>query len=214
VILRHAKLPWTEHDLTDLPEPERSAEAERLRAAARDTPFDIAHPPLLRLTLLRLAPDHHRLLVGNHHILLDGWSTGLLVRELFALYAAAGGGTPAPLATAPYRTFLRWLAGRDRAAADAAWRAALDGLEAPTLLAPDAGSVVPAPPRETVVDLGAELTVRLEAAGRAAGITPSTLVQGAWALLLRQITGREDVVLGATLNGRPDELPGAERTSG
>ena len=83
--------------------------------------------PLLRVSLVGMGPERHRLVISNHHILLDGWSMPVLLDELFRLYR---GETLAPAPS--YRTYLAWLAGQDREGARAAWAAALAGLEEPS----------------------------------------------------------------------------------
>ena len=105
---------------------------EEIVAQERAEHFDLATPPLIRFTLIRLAAEQHRLLLTSHHILMDGWSTPVLIRELLALYANRGDGGSLPPVTR-YRDYLRWIAAQDRAAALAAWREALAGLEEPTL---------------------------------------------------------------------------------
>ncbi|MBW4716879.1 non-ribosomal peptide synthase/polyketide synthase [Saccharothrix sp. SC076] len=179
--------------VTDSPD---AAEEDKAR-------FDLAAPPLLRITLQRTG-DGHRLLVTNHHLLLDGWSTPLLVRELFRRYA----GGP-PVRRTPYRDYLRWLADQDHEAALAAWRSALSGVDGPTLVAPP-GDRPPVRPDQAQVELSAELTGRLDAWARTAGVTPNTVVQVVWALVLGGLTGRTDVVFGTTVSGRPPQLPGVE----
>ena len=93
-----------------------------------------AQAPLIGLTLLKLGPERHTLALTCHHILLDGWSMPVVVRELLALYRADSNeaGLPEPV---PYERHLAWLARQDREAARTAWSRALDGLAAPTLLA-------------------------------------------------------------------------------
>ncbi|MCK2220947.1 amino acid adenylation domain-containing protein [Actinomadura sp. ATCC 31491] len=200
VIAARAALRWDEADLTG---GDAAEVIERDRRAA----FDLAAPPLVRFTLVRQAPDRHLLLVANHHLVLDGWSLHLLLRELFDLYGGAE-----PLPAPPFKDHLAWLAGRDAEAARAAWRDHLAGLAEPTLVAgPAAG---PGPVREVVAELPAELTGRLAALARASRATLSMVVQTAWALVLGTLTGRDDVVLGTTVSGRPAELPGAERLVG
>ncbi|PWS52786.1 non-ribosomal peptide synthetase, partial [Streptomyces sp. FT05W] len=137
-------VPLEELDLTgaDAPGPVEDRLAAFL-AADRTRRFDLATPPLMRFTLVRTAPDRHRLVMTSHHILLDGWSMPLLVRELFELYAHHGDDSTLPR-VAPYRTYLAWLAQQDRAAALDVWRTALAGIEAPTLLAGRGGTDVPA----------------------------------------------------------------------
>ncbi|MGW0425415.1 condensation domain-containing protein, partial [Streptomyces sp. NPDC003015] len=121
LVLREVELPWQEHDLAALPAAEQQREAARLTAADRDRPFDLGRPPLLRFTVLRLSADHVRLVMTNHHILLDGWSLPVLLKELMALYDARGDAAVLPRVR-PYRDYLTWLGTRDRDAARDAWR--------------------------------------------------------------------------------------------
>ncbi|MFI6406277.1 non-ribosomal peptide synthase/polyketide synthase [Streptomyces sp. NPDC050548] len=203
VVPRTAVLPWRQLDLADEP-----GEWERLLVQERRR-FDPEHPPLLRLLLARLGPDRHRLVLSHQHLLLDGWSLPLLTAELWARYE---GRTPA--APAPYREHLRLLAAQDPAASTAAWAEALGGLAEPTRLAPvdpDRAAVVPS---THTVELDPDRTAELEAFARRRGVTVNTLVQAAWGVLLGRLTGRTDVVFGATVAGRSPELAGAESMIG
>ena len=95
--------------------------------ADRRERFDLAAPPLMRFALIRLAAERHRLLISNHHLLMDGWSAPILVREWLRAYAAGGSVASLPRVT-PYREYLAFIAGQDRAAGLAAWRETLAGL--------------------------------------------------------------------------------------
>ncbi|WEV24180.1 amino acid adenylation domain-containing protein [Streptomyces sp. 71268] len=198
---------WRQRDLRAEPDP--FAALARLAEADRVERFDLDRPPLLRFTLARVAPDRHRLLFTSHHLLMDGWSAPLLLTDLFAAYAHQ----PLP-ARRPYADYLRWLAGRDEQAALAAWRRALAGLERPTLVAPAAGTAVAAVPGESELTLSARATAAADSTARAVGVTLSTLVRTAWGLVLGQLTGRDDVVFGAAVSGRPPELAGVESMIG
>ncbi|RSS46142.1 non-ribosomal peptide synthetase [Streptomyces sp. WAC08241] len=210
-------VPLEQYDLTT-PDDGRTVE-ERVRAflaADRTRRFDLTTPPLMRFSLLRTGPGHHRLVMTSHHILLDGWSMPILVRELFELYAHRGDDLTLPRVT-PYRTYLAWLAGQDGAAALDAWRTALAGIEAPTLLAGRGATEAARPdelPETLVLELDAVTSERLRATARAHRLTLNTLVQGAWGLLLSRLTGRDDVLFGTTVSGRPPELPGVESMIG
>ncbi len=109
VVPHTVDIPWQDVDLGGLDAAERDRRAERLTDADRHTRFDLARPPLVRFTAIRLAPGHHRLLFTHHHLLLDGWSTARAVQELFALYAADGGPSGLP-EVRPYRDYLAWAA--------------------------------------------------------------------------------------------------------
>ncbi|MFJ8045502.1 amino acid adenylation domain-containing protein [Kitasatospora sp. NPDC096147] len=203
-------LPVTEADLRGRPAAEALAELERAALAER---FELHRPPLLRLVLARLDEAEYRLLVTVHHILVDGWSMPLLVRDLLALYDAAGDEAGLP-AVRPYRDHLRWLGAQDRPAAEAAWRRALAGLDGPTLLGPGGPGGPAVRPAVHTVELDERRTAALTATARRLGTTPSTLLQCAWGLLLGALTGRQDVVFGLTVSGRPEELPGVESMIG
>ncbi|SFJ16099.1 non-ribosomal peptide synthase domain TIGR01720/amino acid adenylation domain-containing protein [Amycolatopsis sacchari] len=194
VVLDEVELPWTEVD----------GDLEGVLARDRAARFTLDEPPLLRMTLVRMSDTDHRLVLTNHHLLLDGWSLPLLVSELLALY----GGTEPPRPR-PYRDYLSWLSTRDVQASTEAWLRVLDDVE-PTLLAPDA-SRVPTRPGKIRVDLPAE---RLYARAREEGLTVNTVVQSLWGQVLARLTGRDDVVFGATVSGRPPELSGVDSMIG
>ncbi|GAA2266749.1 hypothetical protein GCM10010232_68900 [Streptomyces amakusaensis] len=213
VVLREVTVPWRHTDLTHLDEPARAAELTRLVEADRIRRFDLEQPPLIRFLVITTGPEHHRLVMTNHHIALDGWSTPLLMRDLFALYAADGDPSGLPAAR-PHRDFLAWLARQDREAALAAWRTALDGVEEPTLVAPGDPAGSPRLPGQVTARLSGELTDRLTALARGHGITLNTVVQTGWGILLNRLTGRRDVLFGATVSGRSPLLPGVETIVG
>ncbi|MER5422678.1 amino acid adenylation domain-containing protein [Streptosporangium roseum] len=200
LVHRRVEVPWREV---------ATADAAGVAAEERARRFDLAAPPLMRFVLVRLAPGRHRLVFTNHHILLDGWSTPLLAAELFALYSGAE-----PPAAPPYKGYLAWLARQDHAAATAAWGRALSGIAGPTLVVPDLAARPPADPGRVRAHLSEDLTGRLTAVLRARSLTLNTVIQGSWALLLALLTGRDDVVFGGTVSGRPPELPGVERMIG
>ncbi|MGH3430448.1 MAG: condensation domain-containing protein, partial [Mycobacteriales bacterium] len=160
VITRHAVLPWDEIDLCGLGEAEREAKVAQLAADDYARRLDLAAPPLLRFTLIHLGPQQHRLIMATHHILLDGWSMPVLVRELFALYAHRGDTSALPRVT-PYRDYLAWLAQQDHRAAEQAWRQALSGLPGPTHLAPVDPARTPILPDQITRELPEQLATAL-----------------------------------------------------
>ncbi len=150
-----------------------------------------------------------------HHLLLDGWSLFQVLTDVFAHHA---GGDPGTLPDRPpHRDYVSWLRRRDPGAAERHWRLRLSGLTEATPLPYDRE------PREAHraesthavrVTLPAATSRALEELARASGLTLNTLVQGAWALLLARQAGRDEVVFGTTVSGRPPELPGAEAMTG
>ncbi|MFJ8234062.1 condensation domain-containing protein, partial [Streptomyces sp. NPDC094448] len=211
IVPRSVPTPWYEEDLAGEPdEAARDARAEELLRADRETRFDLSAPPLVRFTLLRLTDRRYRFSLTFHHLLLDGWSLSVVLHELFALYGAGGDARALPPVT-PYRTFLGWLARQDRDAARTAWAAALSGLAEPTLVASGTGTAVP---ERIAFSLTQEQTGQLADRARSLGLTVSTLVQGAWSLLLSKLLDRDDIAFGVTVSGRPPEIPGIETMVG
>ncbi|MEV5575413.1 amino acid adenylation domain-containing protein [Spirillospora sp. NPDC052269] len=212
LIARSVRPPWRTVDLSGLTEPAALAELDRIAADERGRPFDLAAPPLLRLALARLAEDRHRLILTNHHILVDGWSLPVLLREMRSVYEAGSDVSHLPPVT-PYRDYLAWLARQDHDAARDAWSAELAGAE-PTLVAPAVPGRAPVVPERVAVVASEELSDALRMSARSRGLTLNTLVQGAWAVVLGAVTGRDDVVFGVTVAGRPADLPGMENMLG
>ncbi|MEU4167249.1 amino acid adenylation domain-containing protein [Streptomyces sp. NPDC026665] len=201
VIPQSVVLPWQHHHLTAAEEPYRSEEFELFLEQDRTTHFDADAPPLIRLALVVLEPDRAEVVLTAHHVLFDGWSTPLLMRDLLLLYAADG--DPATLApTRDYGDFLTWLSHHDHEESARVWAAELDGVQEPTLLVPHAGTRHESAGIGTI-EVAFESKQDLSRRAAELGVTLNTLVQGAWAVLLARLTGHSDVVFGATVSGRP-----------
>ncbi|MFE3445132.1 amino acid adenylation domain-containing protein [Nocardia sp. NPDC059180] len=177
-------------------------------AADQQTGFDPAIAPLLRFTVYTTGSGHNHLVLTAHHLLLDGWSMPLLMKELLVLYATDGDATPLP-PVRPYRDYLAWLTRQDRTAAERAWTQVLAGVR-PTVLAPE----LTWPPTTGTgfglceFDFDTDRTAALTAFAAATEVTANTVFQTAWGLVLAASTGSDDVVFGATVSGRPPQLDG------
>ncbi|GAA1938250.1 hypothetical protein GCM10009837_75670 [Streptomyces durmitorensis] len=204
-------LPWQYLDLTAADEAERTATFEGFLTQDRTAHFDVDTPPLLRLALAVLEPGRAELVMTVHHVLSDGWSAPLLMRDLLLLYASHGDGSALP-GTRSFGEYLAWRAGQDQDEAARAWAAELAGVDEPTLLAPGAADGDGLDQVEFSVphDMSSQLNSR----AAELGVTINTLVQGAWALLLGQLTGRQDLMFGATVSGRPPAVTGVESMVG
>ncbi|HEY4022225.1 MAG TPA: amino acid adenylation domain-containing protein [Pseudonocardiaceae bacterium] len=209
VTMADVPLSFAETDLTDLDVGLATERAEEVARQDLLVPFDVERPPLLRLHLIQLGPKEHQLVITYHHILLDGWSVAVLVRELLALYHDE----PLPPVPDPV-DHLRWLRAQDDESAEEAWRAALDGVSSPTMLVDAGSSRAPTMPAKVVVELSEQDTDRLGAVTRRLNLTVNTAVQGMWAMLLGEETGRRDIVFGSTVSGRAPEIPGVENMIG
>ncbi|MQY11005.1 Linear gramicidin synthase subunit B [Streptomyces sp. RB5] len=198
-------------DLSDAPDPEAAAAA--VVTEERTRRFDLTAPPLIRWLLLRLAPGQHRLIVTTHHILLDGWSVPVFAQELWTLYATHGDPNALPPATS-YENYLSWIAAQDKPAAHTAWTRALEDLPGPTLVTASPPSHRNVIPHRLTRELPHHVTDALGRTARRHGVTVNTLIQCAWGVLLSALTGKDDVVFGSAVSGRPHELPHVERMVG
>ncbi|NIA31612.1 MAG: non-ribosomal peptide synthetase, partial [Actinobacteria bacterium] len=176
--------------------------------------FDLTAAPLMRIALFQTANDVFKLVWTHHHLLLDGWSNQLLLQELFTLYNAFENNESLDLPERPpFRLYIDWLQKQDAAKAEAFWCDELAGFSAPTPLVP--GKTTAAPERTNRYDLkkkllSAEESKALREFSKNSGITLNTLVQGAWSLLLSRYSREDDVIFGATVSGRPTDLPGVD----
>ena len=214
VVVDGVEVPFRHLDLSGHPEPEERL--LRILAEERESRFSPDVVPLLRFSLITLSPLRSELALTAHHVLFDGWSLPLIEKELMHLYAA--GAADLDVVEHGFREFLRWQSRQDTSRAVAAWTEELSGLTRPTLLA--TGSV-PAANGVPVPEIG-QCDVRLtrqEAAdavraAAACGITPNVLVQGAWAVVLAQLTGSSEVLFGSSVAVRPPQVPDAHTAIG
>ncbi|ORB60321.1 non-ribosomal peptide synthetase, partial [Mycolicibacterium tusciae] len=201
--------PWGYVELNDIGlDAEVDEQIQRLCAAERAAVCDLANPPAFRVALIRTARNRQRIVLTNHHIVLDGWSLPILLQEIFAGYYRHR-----LRAAASYRRFLGWLDDRDIPSARAAWQKVLAGFEIPTLVSPP-GRAGLGPRATTSVRVSEETTRALNELARACHSTVNTVLQGAWAQVLMWLTGRRDVVFGTAVSGRPTDVLGADSMVG
>jgi len=216
-VWKQARLPFELLDWRSLSADEQREKRAELLAADERRGFQLQRPPLLRITLIRLADDLHELVWSYHHLLLDAWCRSIVLREVFALYDAFRQGRDLALPPCrPYRDFIAWLGRQDEAAARTFWRRTLDGAEpSPLRLGRPAGwDGGREGQHHRKIALPPAVDAALAAFIRRHRLTMGTLIQAAWALLLSRITGRPDVLFGTTVAGRPAGLPGVESILG
>jgi amino acid adenylation domain-containing protein/non-ribosomal peptide synthase protein (TIGR01720 family) len=199
-------------DWTAVPDDEFGACLEAFMDEDRRRGFDFARPPLLRLTALSLSGGCTNVVLTFHHILLDGWSLSLLMRELEMRYQAPALALERPR---PFRDFIAWLLQSAAQESAEAWRAELASFEGPLPFPPPRRDGSARPEFAEVYEyLDAAQTAALGSMAASHGLTLNTVVQGAWALALAGQSGVQDVVFGATVSGRPAALEGVETMVG
>jgi acyl carrier protein len=196
-----------------MPEASRQERLDAYLREDRERGFEFA-APLMRIGLHALGQDEYQFTWSFHHILLDGWSVGQVLNEVFALYEALGRHETRYIPVGPqYRDYIAWLGRQDRARAKTYWRDTLSGFAAPTplpLKAPVKTVPVEALFGEQKMPLSPESFAALQSLAQKDQLTLNTLVQAAWALLLNSYSGDDDVVFGATVSGRPPSMMGVE----
>jgi len=204
------RLDWSESAPAEIRERLDALLADDLRRG-----FDMERPPLMRVTLIRVAEGSHLCVWSSHHILFDGWCLSLLFRDVLVGYESfRAGRRPDQPRPGPYRAYIAWLEAQDRSGDEAFWRSQLAGFAEPSRILAGEGAGRGMGDGELGSLLPASSTARLQSLARRHRLTLNTLVQGAWALWLSRYSGEDDVVFGATVAGRPAGLPGVETMVG
>jgi amino acid adenylation domain-containing protein len=216
VIARQAPLPWTYRDWRGVPAEEQRARTEALFRADRDAGFELSREPLMRCSLVRLGDDRFHFAWTFHLMLLDGWSTPLVLDDVLTLYRGLRRGVAAELPPpVPFSRYVDWLARQDHAAAEVYWRRLLAGFTEPTPLGDRPRDDAAHPHHgERTLELDAGESRALSAFAARHRLTLNTVFQGVWALHLAQRSAADDVVFGNVVAGRPADLPGVESIVG
>ncbi|WP_133054016.1 non-ribosomal peptide synthetase, partial [Niastella yeongjuensis] len=195
---------------------DRDFSVEALRAADRSKGFDLHQGSQMRLTLIKLDQDRYEFVWSHHHILMDGWCVGILIKEFFEIYYSLQQSREAALPKVqPYARYIEWLGKQDREASLSYWKNYLSGYDTMSVL----------PKKETVANraflpqsVGFSLEESLRQSVRnicdELAITESSFIQAAWGILLSRYNNTSDVVFGAVVSGRPAELKGVEEMIG
>ncbi|SIR86494.1 non-ribosomal peptide synthase domain TIGR01720/amino acid adenylation domain-containing protein [Aquipseudomonas alcaligenes] len=209
LVQAEVELDWQDLDWRGVADFETQLQA--FCSAERERGFALDQAPLLRLALIQRGAGDFVLVWTLHHLLLDGWSNGLLFAEVLALYH--GDRLPAP--GGQFRDYIHWLHGQDAATEQAFWREQLAPLDGATRIAgclpcrkPGQGHARHPLPLDSTTEQ------RIRSFAQRHGLTLNTLVQAAWALLLARLTGKRSLCFGATVAGRPTELSGSEQMLG
>src|SRR5215831_14867509 len=219
VVHRHVQLPIDIEDWRTSPAHEQDERLLTYLSSIRKRGFDLSKAPLIRVAMFRRAEDTIQFVLSFHHILLDGWSSAIVMNELWALYEAYCRGRDLQLPPArPYGDFIAWLQQQDPARAETFWRRVLRGFNGPTRFGIDRN--VRERPEADVdhgeqnIRLSKQTSAALQSLARKNRLTLNTLVQGAWACVLSRYSRQTDVVFGTVVSGRPAALAGVESMVG
>lgn len=203
-------------DLSGLDAQTAGQRFEEFRTSDRSSPPDILGPRLWRVALFRIAADRHIAMFSFHHVILDGWSLGLLLGDLAAIYTSLLGNGDLPQSDWPsFGNFIKHIEGSDREAARRFWTqrlgAAPQSAVLPALRPRRTGYAMPV---NIVRGVSPEKTLAIESLARHLAVTVSSVLQALWGLLLTRHNDERSALFATVVSGRPGELEGAERTVG
>ena len=212
VVFKQVEIPWKILDWQTISEAEQKLELDKFLQTDSTSSFDLKQPPLIRLTLIQLAANKYILIWTQHHLIIDGWSSALVIKEVFQNYYHSPSYYPN---SRPYGDYIAWIQQQDKIAAKTFWKKQLAGFTTPTV-------IQPFPQRENknlryqeqTRSLTHSQTSALQQWAKQQQLTMNTLLQGAFALLLSRYCNTTDVVFGATSSGRPANLAGVESMVG
>jgi amino acid adenylation domain-containing protein/non-ribosomal peptide synthase protein (TIGR01720 family) len=184
----------------------------------RERGIDLKAAPLMRFALFKAGPASHTFIWSSHHLLMDGWSLPIILKDVFAAYEQVRCGLPMRTRPEhPYKDYINWLRARDLSDAEAFWRHLLAGFASPVSLRNLQSTVTTRKTEEFTEQetrLAPKATELLQTVAREHQLTLSALVHAAWALLLSNYTGSPDVVFGMVVSGRPAEIADVESMVG
>ncbi len=218
MVSKQVDLPWEKMDWRHLTSDEQQKNLENFLVSDRHKGFDLNQAPLMRFTIIQLGEKTYQFIWSHHHILFDGWSMQIVLKEVFALYEANQRGEHLRLSPVrPYKEYIEWLQQQDIEKAKQFWQQTLKGFETPTLIGnreQRTGNSSKGIYQEKRFQLSQTVTEKLQVAARQHHLTLNNLVQGAWGLLISRYSGEKDVVFGATVSGRQPVIENIESMVG
>ncbi|ELR97622.1 non-ribosomal peptide synthetase [Gloeocapsa sp. PCC 73106] len=188
---------------------EQQQEFKNLLLNQRQQGFNLSKAPLMSLTLIQKTEDVYQFIWCYHHLLLDGWSLPLLIKEFLSLYQ----GENIKGQAYSYRDYIAWLQQQDLGKAERFWQENLKGFTTPNKIA-QYKDTISSLYHEQEYQFSPPLTAEIQTFARRQQLTVNTIIQGAWALLLSCYSGENDIVFGGTVSGRPADLRGSQEMIG
>jgi amino acid adenylation domain-containing protein len=214
VVLKSHSCDFEFHDLRENNNPVEALEA--IKSADQKKGFDL-YLPSFRIMLCHYGEEDYYMMVSNHHILYDGWSTGIILKEFFDIYNDLIDGGPSfePIGKPRYKEFIKWLQSQNKKSRGTYWSDYLSDFHEPTLFPFTGAQIEPVESVNKYMYKCSDLTsTQLESAAKKRQVTIATFFYAAWGLLLQRYCGNDDVLYGLTVSGRPPQLPAMQKTVG
>ncbi len=216
-VLKERKLNIHFTDLTNQSVEAQEAYIEEFRKADRAKGFQLNKPPLVRIIAFRVETERHLILWSTHHIIIDGWSTDLILSELEEIYQAlTSGQVPKLEEPAPFSNYFKWLAKQEREQAVHYWKEYLAGYDEPVGLPklPILSHETKHLERDIRFTLSKEISSSLTEIATKYQVTLNTVYQVVWGILLQKYNDTPDVVFGTVVTVRPSDIPNVEKIVG
>ncbi|MCG0041708.1 non-ribosomal peptide synthetase [Bacillus velezensis] len=202
------------HDISHLDEKAQDKYTDRFRKEDKDKGFDLQSDPLMRVSILKKAPERYVCIWSHHHIVMDGWCFGIVMKEFLMIYQSLGDGRlPSLEPVQPYGKYIKWLMKQDRKEAEIFWKTRLADLEQSASL-PKKSAEPNGELEQAVFTISEEQTNELKNIAARAGATLNTVFQALWGMLLQRVSRCDDAVFGSVVSGRPSDLAGVEKMVG
>ncbi|MCP4682805.1 MAG: amino acid adenylation domain-containing protein, partial [Desulfobacterales bacterium] len=217
IVLKQLPVNLNVHDVTHL---DKDIQEERIREFLEDdknTPLHFEEGPLIRLNIFKLGQEVNHFIWSHHHLIIDGWCLPIILQDMFNNYMSLIAKSPLPVPSRrPYRDYISWYLKKDAAIAMDFWKSKIGDVDSPTPLPIDRmpGKSPHVEVAEEKLLLSEEMTEKLQTLSKNERITQSALMQAVWSLLLSRYSGRDDVLTGIVVSGRPVDLKGSEEMIG
>ena len=213
VIRKNISAPWFEFDWVNLNYSQRADALKNLMLEDRNKGFQFSEPPLMRFYLIKVESQKYLLLWSHHHLIMDGWSSSILLNEFKFVYKKLFNAEPVELpCVKKYEKFIEWVQDQNISSVVDYWKTSLRGLSPTKLCHKKANAKIKA--NEILFSLSANKTSQLIELSRKAGVTLNTILQAAWSILLGNQLNKSDVVFGVTVSGRQIDMTGIEEMVG
>ncbi|MEM8677504.1 MAG: amino acid adenylation domain-containing protein, partial [Cyanobacteria bacterium P01_G01_bin.67] len=210
VIYKQIELPWVTEDWHEYLESEQENKLQEFLIADKKQGFNLKQSPLIRIALIQLSATVYKLVWTQHHIILDGWSSSLILKEFFTIYNGLQCQNPIP-----YGQYIAWLRQQDLEIAKDYWQTKLKGFVEPTCLKIYGQNLeLESATKTESIELSIELSSKLKSFSKEHNLTLNTILQGAFAVLLARYTDSRDIVYGSTTSGRSQNLTNLESAVG
>ncbi|SDY17711.1 hybrid non-ribosomal peptide synthetase/type I polyketide synthase [Thermoactinomyces sp. DSM 45892] len=215
VILRQMSHHIMEHDLTSLSEQEQKEQIVQMDEEERSKGFDLTKGPLLRISASKVRADQYRVLINFHHIMMDGWSLGVFLSEWFTRYGQLQSNqVKKSQPKTKYKEYVKWLGQQETGKAKGFWNRVLQSWEPTTKLPYRHDKNETHLHMNSVVTSLSDIMPEVSHFSKTYGVTPNTILNVAWGVMLQRYSGSDDVTFGLTVSGRPDEMQGVDQTIG